>query len=83
MSAAAHRGLDGQLTTDEQRLPAGPLIEKLVSEYGSIAALGRAAARQLHRFRHEGLSLTQADRWAVRFGWHPAEVWGQAWWSLD
>ena len=83
MTATAHFGLNGELTTDKQRLPAGPLIDRLVTTYGSIMALGRANARQVHRMRHEGLSLTQADRWAVRFGWHPAEVWGQAWWALD
>ncbi len=83
MTAAAHWGLSGDLTTDEQRLPAGPLIDAVIAKYGSMQAGGRANARQLHRFRHEGLSLTQADRWAVRFGWHPAEVWGIAWWALD
>ncbi len=80
---SAYFGLNDVLTTVEQRLPAGPLIEAVVAKYDSIAAAGRANARQMYRFRHEGMSLTQADRWAVRFGWHPAEVWGQAWWSLD
>ncbi|MGI8753895.1 MAG: hypothetical protein ACR2MN_16595, partial [Acidimicrobiales bacterium] len=38
---------------------------------------------QLHRAIRDGLTWSSADRWAVALGFHPAEVWGQAWWSLD
>ncbi len=73
---------------EEQRLPAGPLIDRLVARYGSLLAvqraLGPAARRRMHRYQHTGLSVDQADRAAVSLlGLHPASVWGQAWWSLD
>lgn len=29
-----------------------------------------------------GIHCWTADRWAVKLGWHPAEVWGATWWHL-
>ena len=29
--------------------------------------------------RAGGLTDVQADRWATRLGYHPVEIWGQAW----
>jgi hypothetical protein len=37
--------------------------------------------RQLHRLRLSGLTVDQADELAVRAGFHPALVWGSAWWE--
>lgn len=39
--------------------------------------------RQLHRWRHQGVTWAQADELAVRAGYHPGDVWGRAWWALD
>lgn len=36
-------------------------------------------ARQVHRFKHEGLTVRQADRFATRLNVHPSYVWGQEW----
>lgn len=39
--------------------------------------------RTIHRWRIEGLTFDQADRLAVRVGFHPANVWGALWWRVD
>ncbi|MGI8753389.1 MAG: hypothetical protein ACR2MN_13955 [Acidimicrobiales bacterium] len=68
----------------EQRLPAGPLIDRLIIRYGSLLALGPAARRRVHRYQHTGLTADQADRAAVHLlGLHPASVWGWDWYRLD
>jgi hypothetical protein len=46
---------------------------------GVIFGLSDEGVQQLRR--RGGLSLDQADRYAIRAGWHPAEVWPQ-WWEL-
>jgi len=33
------------------------------------------------QYVREGFSIWQADRFAVKIGCHPAEVWGDAWWD--
>ncbi len=43
-----------------------------------IVSLGPVVARAIYRIRkfQDGyLSVRQADLWAVRFGFHPCEVW--------
>lgn len=45
-----------------------------------LAELTGVNVRHLRRIRHRGLSWLQADRFAVVAGFHPAEVWGEAWW---
>lgn len=43
-----------------------------------LAARVGITERHLLRLKHEGLTLLQADRYAVACGWHPASVW-QGW----
>lgn len=59
------------------RLPFGPLEEALGPHHdpATIAATLRVNVRQVHRWRHYGLTDVQADRLAVTAGLHPAEVW--------
>jgi len=58
-------------------------LEPLLAAAGlSRAALGRQLRLAGHTMRaasRRGLSDVQADRWAVRLGLHPVEVWGSAW----
>ncbi len=71
---------EGRIT----RFPIEPLFA--LAHGDPILRLARTMhvdAAQLHRARREGLSWVHADRWAVALGFHPATVWGQAWWSLD
>jgi len=66
------------------RFPIEPLFA--LSHGDPILRLARTMhvdSAQLHRARREGLSWVHADRWAVALGFHPAEVWGDAWWALD
>lgn len=41
----------------------------------------RLAGHTLRTASRRGLSDLQADRWAVRLGLHPAEVWGSSWYD--
>ena len=39
---------------------------------------------QYHRcVREGGFTLAMADRIADSMGYHPAEIWGQAWWQAS
>lgn len=59
----------------EVRLPAGPLIISVSQRCGTLRGAGAAEVRRLYRLRRTGRSVDQADRWAVRLGFHPAELW--------
>ncbi|HEU5151117.1 MAG TPA: hypothetical protein VFU19_11500 [Iamia sp.] len=39
--------------------------------------------RNVHRWRHEGLTVAQADHLAILLGHHPSAIWGDAWWTTD
>lgn len=56
------------------RLDATPLIEKLTKQ-GRLEAVENS---RLTVWRREGIDLYAADRWCVRLGYHPIEIWGQA-----
>lgn len=63
------------------RLPVEPLCTLLDTSPRLLARqLGRSGT-QAHKALERGLSLDQADRWAVASGYHPATVWGDAWWD--
>ena len=32
---------------------------------------------KLHKWRTRGIEVFSADRWAIRLGYHPLEIWGQ------
>lgn len=48
-----------------------------VSEWSQLAAIVGIDKSAVHRARREGLTLRQADRWAVAAGTHPALVWDE------
>lgn len=54
------------------RWPVEPLIE---AAGGIEKANRRIDPANLHRARRDGLTDVAADRWAIRLGLHPAEVW--------
>lgn len=56
------------------RLDATPLIEKLTRE-GRLEAVENS---RISQWRKAGIDLYAADRWCIRLGYHPIEVWGQA-----
>jgi hypothetical protein len=66
---------------DGPRLPLAPL-EQLVGRGCGLATARELGVhpRQVHRWRRQGVTWAQADELATRAGWHPAEVWGAAWW---
>jgi hypothetical protein len=47
----------------------------------SLGSQLRLAGHTLRTASRRGLSDLQADRWAVRLGLHPAEVWGASWYD--
>lgn len=56
------------------RLDATPLIDKLIRD----ERLASVATSRLSVWRRDGIDLYAADRWCIRLGYHPIEVWGQA-----
>ncbi|MDQ6782724.1 MAG: hypothetical protein M3063_04640 [Actinomycetota bacterium] len=68
------------------RFPIEPLSAMCPGPGDPIMLLSRRlgiSGGNIHRACRAGLTWSLADRWAVALGFHPAEVWGQAWWSLD
>lgn len=63
------------------RFSLAPLEELLRAQGGSsvkrLALLMGTNERQVHRWRHHGVTWAQADLLAVRAGLHPAELWPQ------
>lgn len=74
----------GDAVGGEKRYPVEPLLRR--AEVSSLSMLTTRARLRVGggAYRHvlvDGLSAYQADRWAVRLGFHPAEVWPD--WSED
>lgn len=46
-----------------------------------MMALGIRSERTINKYRHNGLSLWAADRYAISLGVHPIFVWGLEAWS--
>lgn len=70
----------------EQRFQYKPKASKLKLDYEPLLRK-LEAANQLHlidphriyQWRDAGgINVYWADKWAIKFGWHPAEVWGMA-----
>jgi len=62
----------------------GPLLRKLGDTQDEAAAerLGISFAT-FRRWKYTGnvrLNYVQADRYAIRLGYHPSSVWGEQWW---
>ncbi len=55
----------------------GNALTTHVSEWAQLAHIVGTDKRAVHRARREGLTLRQADRWAVAAGTHPALVWDE------
>jgi hypothetical protein len=63
------------------RLPFAPLLAVSGADtVRAFAALIDADRRQVGRAKRDGLSWLTADRWAVKVGWHPANIWGTDAW---
>lgn len=56
------------------RLDATPLIDKITKD-GRLEAVENS---RISQWRRLGIDLYAADRWCIRLGYHPIEVWGQA-----
>lgn len=74
-----------------RELELNPLLTMLLPAGGCGVRISVAeAARQLrvdrsqlYLWRDRGLTLHTADRLAVAAGYHPGEVWGDAWWEAS
>lgn len=61
-------------------LPVQPLLQLLGNlPHLRAAPLLGVTHRQLCRWLRHGVPITSADNVAVAAGYHPLEVWGQAW----
>ncbi len=56
------------------RLDVTPFIEKL-TENGQLFHIEKS---YLDNWRAKGIDVYSADKWCLKFGWHPAEVFGHS-----
>lgn len=67
------------------RLPLEPLAAAVRLERGADVdvrrVLGCSGETWLDALER-GVTPWTADRWAIRAGWHPIEIWGSAWVAL-
>lgn len=62
------------------RWPLGPLVAMTgQKDPGEINRALQRETNELRRAAEFGLTDDQADRWAIRAGYHPAQVWGPEW----
>lgn len=61
-----------------KKLPVEPLLEAL-PEY-VVAMLG---PKQCQEWVDRGISFIDADKIAVKYGYHPVEIWGSLWTTSD
>lgn len=53
-----------------------PLADAIGAESDrDIAQATNTCRRTVQRWKHDGMSVDQADRAAVRAGYHPANIW--------
>jgi hypothetical protein len=72
----------GWIEARRYRWPLDDLHTLVAGRYPTQTSLARALGIQstvVARAAERGLSDSQADRWAVRLGYHPMSVWGWAW----
>lgn len=62
-------------------LPLAPLLESSGLSWRGFRELVGSNTATLRKAEERGLTFAQADRWAVKLGKHPVEVWGAAWLS--
>src|SRR5262245_6674250 len=63
------------------RWPLTALLAASGVSRNGLARQLRLAGHTLRTASRQGLSDVQADRWAVRLGLHPVEVWGSSWYD--
>lgn len=61
------------------RWPLAPLLEASGLNRLWLAHHVRVSGETLKRAERDGLTDTEADRWATRLGFHPSAVWGWDW----
>lgn len=54
------------------RLDGEPFIQRLTTD-GRVTSAG---SNNVSKWRRYGMDIFAADRWAVKFGYHPYEIWG-------
>ena len=59
------------------RLDATPLIERLAM----ADQLDQVDPAVIRRWERDGIDVYWADKWCLKFGWHPANVFGQAFYA--
>lgn len=56
------------------RLDGTILVDRLIHD----DRLASVDTSLISRWRRQGITVWDADRWACRLGYHPIEIWGQA-----
>jgi hypothetical protein len=64
-----------------RQYPIGPLLEQTGHTPSSLGAHVGASGTDINRAAEHGLTVSQADMWATRWGFHPAEIWA-AWFDI-
>ena len=59
------------------RLDAAPLIRRLEL----TEQLEHIDRKTVYLWEQKGIDIYFADKWCLKFGWHPAEVFGQAFYA--
>jgi hypothetical protein len=68
-----------QAGAGEGRWPLHPLLDAARLTPAGLAVQLNTGANNITQAAEAGLSDLQADRWAIRLGFHPVLVWGWAW----
>lgn len=61
--------------------PFGPLLEALRTTHGAFAKRHGVSGRDVKVMVEQGLTEYQADKYAIRAGLHPGDVWPDLWWA--
>lgn len=61
--------------------PLQPLLDAAEITQGMLARRTNTSGHEITIAAQHGLTVTQADRLAIRCGFHPAEVYGDLWWQ--
>jgi hypothetical protein len=75
-AAAAAQRVQFRPKTDNKkiRLDGNPFVERLIKDerHASINT------NLISKWRRLGIDIYNADEWCVKLGYHPTEIWGQA-----
>src|SRR5262245_1888000 len=81
MAPASLSIASGPVPAVSGRWPLTSLLAASGMSRNGLARQLRLAGHTLRTASRRGLSDVQADRWAVRLGLHPVEVWGSSWYD--